>query len=213
MHGWRRGRQISNEQWAINGPVLEDYIDFASYNLWVPASSWRNATGSSTVLSQSNSQAVRIFPDGSTQTVVWQMRRPRMWQDGRCSVRLWYSGTAVSSTAARVTVGIATSQESAALSTPSGVAALLDTPPTTGYLVISRDYEVLDTGGANQSIDMTGDLVTFEISRTGAHADDDYTDEWEFIGAEIFYKEATSRSQVRSSPGSSRTGERWLSKK
>lgn len=177
-----------------NWPAMESYIDFSNSNLWIPADAFENANGSTTTMSSRGGVPVRIFPDGATHTVMYSVRRPRMWLDGLVTTRLWYTGVLDASANAYVAVSVTVDSENSTLSTPSYTVAARATPTATGTLMISRADEVSTDAHRRRAITQIHDLISVAVQRQGAHASDDYAENFELVGVELFYVEKKTRT-------------------
>lgn len=197
MHGWRENSITSGVQDSvrsgINFGVLSSYVDFNHYNLWIPADVWQNDASSGTVMSNVNGSPVRVYENGKTSTTLYSFRRPRMWINGIISIRLHYTGSVSSTNGFYIGCGIQVGTKDAAISTVAVTDAALSGPSTAGFHLINSGFETSASTNAFTQTDYSYDLVTVTIRRSGAHISDTNTGEFQLIGAEVSYRELSTK--------------------
>jgi len=189
MHGNQPIGEFDKTQWLKNWPVAQEYIEFQATNHWIPAIEFQNMGGATTVMSDRNAAAVRVFPDGVANRVATTFRRPRMWLNGNVTCRLWYTGDLDSGHNSVIELGINLTQEDGTVATIADTAFEVPTPTADGDLMIYRSYERTADSDSRPLVTTENDLLSIIVRRSGATALDNYVENFELIGVELFYQQ------------------------
>lgn len=175
-----------------NSPGERELFDHT--NIWIPGPAFQDFPNTATVtgfLSAPYYVAYRLFTTDLAQYVGYSLRRPRRWDDGNLTARVWYGGELTDvDHVIRAQVAFHLRQEG-----PGGeVTAFsefdfdLDAPENDDDVLISREPETDTTDTGYVNINSLYDLITVRFARRGDHANDTYTSDMRLIGLEIFYR-------------------------
>jgi len=164
---------------------------FDHSNIWIPGADFRNNGIYFTAVGETFGVPARWFPYGAgRQLTHYTMRRPRKWDDGNLTGRIWHIADADgTSTAVYIGVQIVLRSES----------GLYDTTYTTFFYElepcssateyrIDRTLEEDTTGKGYVEISSEADLIEINIQRAEDQSEDTFTDSWGLVGFELFYR-------------------------
>lgn len=199
MHGFNTQAQLSNQQAATNLVTTQDYVDFNSYNIWIPCTDLVDATGVATI-SYNSDTPIKIYPDAVLTRSVFSFRKPKHWVDGVVGARVHYTGLYVAGTNTIVGLRFNSFKNGDTLGINTYGEASAPTPSADNVYMICSLFEELNTSTLNANLQISeGDrLVTGSIRRRGAAIADTYTSDFELIGIEVFYKEYKHSSYLKS---------------
>lgn len=196
MHNYKSIGQFDQHHWRTNSPVLEEYVDFNSYNIWIPATAFVESAGGLIWGTVNGSPYVEL-PAGIDTTLVYALRKPRMWGQGFVSANVWYTGNLVANKHAVVALGILPKTVGEALVVPTDSANnLIPSPTANNVLSLYTGFTSVIDGG-NVEITDSDHFVTLNITRYGTDIDDGYTATIKLLGLELIYVEKRHQFQYR----------------
>lgn len=172
-----------------NFSIIEEYVDPISYNVWVtPGEMVLGKTGAGlAALDSVISVPAFSFPTGTDDEVHFSFRRPRQWQNGRVSARVYYEAQGIP-TIAIVGLSLFAIDENGTLPAHSytgfGVAG-----GGAGQIFIDRTFETSPTTGHQLYVDQTTMLIGVGFQVEGSHVDHTLTNPFNLVGLEVFYRE------------------------
>lgn len=177
---------------AENSPGERELFDHT--NIWVPGPLLQNVEGTGTVyggLGSPEYVSYRLFVRDLDSYAVYAFRRPRKWDDGNLTARVWYGGILTDpDEVIRVQVAFKLRQEGASGSSTSFTELDfdIDAPTADTDILIDRTCEVDTTGAGYVTITSEHDLVTVRFARKGSHANDTYAEDMRLVGLEVLYR-------------------------
>lgn len=190
MHGYTTQADLTRRQALTNPVVLQDYVDYGSYNIWIPCTSLVDTVGTALVSSNSD-LPTKVYPDAVTTTSVFAFRKPKQWVNGVVTARIHYTGLLVAATNVRSGLRFTAFREGDTLAVSTFGTISIPTPTADNVYMISRGFEVLplDTSNANETVEGSDMMISMAFRRQGAVGTDTYTSDFELIGIEAFYRE------------------------
>lgn len=163
---------------------------FDHTNLWIPGESFQNQGLYFTALGQAGIIPVRWYPKTAEQWTHCSVRRPRKWDNGSITARIWYTGDTGDDTLdIRCALSFSLEQESAGASVAySYFFFTLTGPATANKLYIDRQPEVDTTGAGYVVATSEYDFIIVDFQRRGDDAEDTYDDNLGLIGVELLYR-------------------------
>lgn len=175
-----------------NAPGERELFDHT--NLWIPGPLLQNTEGSATVygfLGSPEFVSYRLYVRDLDSYTGYSFRRPRLWNDGNLTARIWYGGIlTVDTQVIRSQLAFKLRQEGASGAETSFTefGFDMDAPSNDEHLMIDRTPEEDDTDAGYVEISSEYDLVTVRFARIGTHANDTYAEDVRLIGLEVIYR-------------------------
>ena len=186
MHNFNANAPFDDASLKSSLVNLESYTDYSMYNLWIPCTAfYRGAL----TLTNINDTPVVTFPDAADNNIYYSFRQPVHWRSGNISGRLYYTGNLVAGKNITASLTMGLTQEGTLIDTSTNVPTAIPTPSANNYLMISKDWEIKVGNDCNIETVQKYDLVSVKVRRAGTNGADNYTDDWQFIGVELFYRE------------------------
>lgn len=177
----------------VNSPGMEEYVDFNTYNIWIPAQAFTALLGSYVITNISRYPVIEL-PDAATTRLAFGFRKPRQWKKGVVSARIWYTGTEVAGTNAICTLEIPTPTIGDVLAgTTASANTAIPSPGTTNELCKFDDFSFVNDGG-NATISFSDHFISIVFTRLGTNGSDNYTSTLYVLGIEVVYRETNHQS-------------------
>lgn len=189
MHNYRANGEFEKRQWISNSTILEEYVDYNTYNVWIPVASLVEVSGTIAALSMRDACPVRIFPDGVDYTVTYAFRKPATWVSGVVSGKVFYTGPGKPTTDFVIGIGIKACERGDTIPTLATYQVTHIAPSTDGEVIICDDWYISNEDIARCKVDANDVVIFVAFNRDGADADDTNNTDLELIGIELYYIE------------------------